>query len=862
LARVPEASQKVAPSGSAPVFQTDGGANRAAFGATVADAYSRLGQTGANVANDMAGLALKIQTEDNERVTKELDVKYGQSWAVAGSGDGTTDNQGYYATKGMNAVEAYDGVLEAQKKARQKITEGVTNKRVLQSFGLAADARDANELKVMGRHVSNERVVAQDQTSQARIDLAVNGAAVGWVDPTIMDASLAIINGEADNAAKRKGLTPEATEAFKLQETTKAVTGAFHAALAAGDTVSATDLLNSRAGLVDGVSLAGLRGELRTEVITVASQTLADEAFKLFPGDQLAALEYIRDQTEGELEDKSVVQYLKRVNEHKNVRDEQRAATADGVREALEERPDIAFNLAEDAEAASPTLSGQLQHVRKNSDGLDREAAEKIVKGRWDVTRSEDADTRREIIEGRQDLDEEIQRRLIERPDEAASLADAAQAAGGSDLDQRKYIKANATGLDRDAGLEVLKARQQALRADVSEVDRLDAVQRAKDAEALASDAQEVVAKAWEKFPDPAQTAERREFADDNSNGKIRNAAKAVLRADLSAARGDTQARRGDAAANLSTDAQNVVQAALAENPEATPRQVRIAIKSSSTGDAQREALREYQLSLNATESDRSTISRIEANARALTNQQFAEDERDRVATQRTVRANALAVVQGGGDWRSMAAPAKDLLTLQERAALDAYALQVANPKPPHTYDRLFLDIMGMSVEDLSDPNNPAVNLTFLRPKLNDQQFSIAQARIAAAQDPKAGQAASIFSETQMLNARRDELGYKLSSKDDKRDWAHITVMFQEQVLEADKNNGSTALTDADKMEILHKITDTVAVPNAGFWDANNQRFGMIDVPDEDRAAILRHRPDATAFEITQAYLAKKRLEQ
>jgi len=315
VARVPEAQPAVAASSAGPAFQSDRGATSSAFGASVADAVVRLGQTASTAGDQFAQVALRIQTEDNERAAKDMDVKYAQALSAIGSGDGTEANPGFYATRGQNSIDQYEKVKETQRKARQKITEGSTNAGVLSRFNASADSRDVSENTAMGRHVAAQREAANDATGQARLDIAISDASRKWTDDSAFNENLAIITGEVSSLMQRKGLSPEVAVQLKLQATTQAVAGAFHAALAAEDTGRAADILTTRKGLVEGTELAKLRKELRTQGLAVAAQTLVDEARILYPLDPGKQRDHIRAVAEGEVENKAITDLNGRIGE-------------------------------------------------------------------------------------------------------------------------------------------------------------------------------------------------------------------------------------------------------------------------------------------------------------------------------------------------------------------------------------------------------------------------------------------------------------------------------------------------------------------------------------------------------------------
>ena len=794
VARVPEAQPAVAASSAGPAFQSDRGATSSAFGASVADAVVRLGQTASTTGDQFAEVALRIQTEDNERAAKDMDVKYAQALSAIGSGDGTEANPGFYATRGQNSIDQYEKVKETQRKARQKITEGSTNAGVLSRFNASADSRDVSESTAMGRHVAAQREAANDATGQARLDVAISDASRKWTDDSAFNENLAIITGEVSSLVQRKGLSPEVAVQMKLQATTQAVAGAFHAALAAEDTGRAADILTARKGLVEGTELAKLRKELITETVKTVAQALTEEAIRMHPGDRAAQEAYIHEIGSGETESAAIADLAARTAAIRGDEAEVQRAQAQQRQEKAERLIEDGQNAVSAAKAAGGTAADMLAFIRnspKYAGPVEKEAL---------------AQLNSELNEGGSSDSEELSRAAQELSDEAFTVYP---------LDEEKrlsYIRSEGKGRGRDKALALAKARDQERRTRKSEA-------QSDEDRAIALDAQTVVADAIKAAGTPGEI---RATILATSEGERQKAALAIFATQQGAERGDEGAERTDTLFEqgqedrlIQDNAHNLVEASFGIWPNSLIGRRQFIRDNAPSEPERKAALLILENQVQAERGDEAFLRSTAAEARAGAN--FLDAINQRQLRDLTLDATNTArdLIEGGSSVASIPSSVRRFLTTSQLSSLETRSHQVASGEPVISNYEAYDAWMAMPPQQAA-----LIDLAFARTQLGDQEFRDVQLHHTSALKPQSGTRSSTT--VQMINAELDILGLDKNTGEEgmTKGWIRSLIMEDLRVAE-DANGANVTLSDAEVDKIIHGITDKIVLKKAGWFRTN-----------------------------------------
>lgn len=205
MARVPTAQPSVNINSPGPVYQSTAGASLAAFGSNQAAGLDTIGQSLQHIGGIAMEDAIQKQDEDNVREAKQLDTAYASAIRGLVYGDGTEANPGFYAMQGQNAVSASADIAAKINELRQHYLGQASNQRVAEKFDLASAARADSELSQVAVHTAKERIAANTDASNARIDEAQNNLVLGASNPQVWDQSSSIIRSEIVAQAKTRG---------------------------------------------------------------------------------------------------------------------------------------------------------------------------------------------------------------------------------------------------------------------------------------------------------------------------------------------------------------------------------------------------------------------------------------------------------------------------------------------------------------------------------------------------------------------------------------------------------------------------------------------------------------------------------
>lgn len=289
--------RSVLPQSAGPAFNSTS-APLEAFGGSFRGLL-QAGQQLGKIGDEMAAEALRIQQDENERVSKNLDIMYGEAIRKIQFGDG--QSKGYFSEMGENAITNFGAASEALDKELQTIMGSTDNKRAVELFRRAADTRKLAALNSMSRHREQQQKIAAIATSEARVNSAVQDAAANWRDTKAVGLARATIMSEVMDQAEAQGWTPEiardklSTALSSMHEA--AVMNAFRT-----DPIEAQLYYTTHLDDINGTTRTKIETLLEDGVMRTRAQEIADDVFAKFPNDEAAGAKYIREKYSGKLE--------------------------------------------------------------------------------------------------------------------------------------------------------------------------------------------------------------------------------------------------------------------------------------------------------------------------------------------------------------------------------------------------------------------------------------------------------------------------------------------------------------------------------------------------------------------------------
>jgi hypothetical protein len=264
----------------------------------------------------LAVAAEKVEAEDDRRYAVELENEFAKRIASIQYGDGTANNPGYFNLQGEQAVSGYAGTEQSIERAKQDLLQKAKNRRVKETFKLAADRRQVTETEQMRSHVGKARVDAANTASETRFTQAAEDAAASPLNPEILNRSFAIVENEAIAWGKRNGFNNE-TIALKISDARTSVLGNVVNGLVTSDPQAADDIYQANKHRISASGRAKIENVLAPQVLAVQAQTIAEEAAAQFPGNEAAQKAWIRENFEGKKEDVAIGENDKRWAEYK-----------------------------------------------------------------------------------------------------------------------------------------------------------------------------------------------------------------------------------------------------------------------------------------------------------------------------------------------------------------------------------------------------------------------------------------------------------------------------------------------------------------------------------------------------------------
>lgn len=224
--------------------------------------------------NKVGDVVLNAMNEDNERAAKDLEVKFREELSRLQYGDGTQNNQGYFGTEGQAALDSYNPTLQAINRARQQLLDAAPNDAVKNAFGQSSAYLQTSAVGEMSRFAGQQREVANDKTSAARMASVDNDAANNYLDDSKINDAIKVKKHETDSIASRKGWSKEVGQEEFLNNTTATLTSVIKAAIT-DHPERAQEVYDKYSQYIAGSAKPGLRQILDQQLLLKQSQDAA-----------------------------------------------------------------------------------------------------------------------------------------------------------------------------------------------------------------------------------------------------------------------------------------------------------------------------------------------------------------------------------------------------------------------------------------------------------------------------------------------------------------------------------------------------------------------------------------------------------
>ena len=257
MATVPfSGTPQVAPGGT-PRSRYHADVSAETFGGSVGAALSSLGGQLQRSGNELFDRGIAMQTLYNHSEAQEADARYTEAAGKL--------HAEYNSLEGKNAVDAYPKYIEDLKKARQAISEGLSNETSQKLFDSASNGTMGRSIFNGAGHAAQQNKRYATSASQARVDAIGSQALSQPEDDRSFKAGMATTEAEIRSQGALHGLSPEAIdEAVSTQKSKlwgQRITG-----LAKQQPLAAGKMLD------DGIKRGDIRGEDIGKLTNVVQQ--------------------------------------------------------------------------------------------------------------------------------------------------------------------------------------------------------------------------------------------------------------------------------------------------------------------------------------------------------------------------------------------------------------------------------------------------------------------------------------------------------------------------------------------------------------------------------------------------------------
>jgi len=297
MPEVPRVQRQVLPEPAPQVFQSPD-VPEAAFDGGIGRVLERTGGDLAQLGDRLAQEAVRQTIEDEERMAKQLDVEFSKR-----KRDILFGENGFFGLRGQNALDAYGGTIKAIDEARKELLASTNRQNVKDMFAASSAITQEQSFTDMDKFMIRTREEANDAASESRKLLAIEEATR---DPSKIDYALGVIFAEVQDEVDRKGLDPNTGMQKLVAGRSAVVASSIKAAINHDDIVTAQRLYWAHGPAMDGITRAEIAKTLREASVLKFSQVLADEATRLYPNDPAARRQYVKDVSEGKIQDQTL----------------------------------------------------------------------------------------------------------------------------------------------------------------------------------------------------------------------------------------------------------------------------------------------------------------------------------------------------------------------------------------------------------------------------------------------------------------------------------------------------------------------------------------------------------------------------
>lgn len=276
---------------------------------------------GKDIGNAAANIALKQQQENNERDASQMDIALRQRVRAISFGTaddpatGSKASPGYFSLQGEAAMAAQ---RDASKSLEDAYNDVVTNSagsdRAKNLFARSAMVMIENEKDRYSAHAQEQRKVANQRTSQARLNEINDDVISRYNDPKALAQGMFQVTDEVHRQAAQNGDSTEVEKSRVQEEQSKLIVGAVTAALRSQDPTAGAAIYAANKQYVDGRDQPQLEQLITQSTIIETSQANADAIMAMrLPKEK--ALEMARQKYQGAAEDRTVAELKERYGE-------------------------------------------------------------------------------------------------------------------------------------------------------------------------------------------------------------------------------------------------------------------------------------------------------------------------------------------------------------------------------------------------------------------------------------------------------------------------------------------------------------------------------------------------------------------
>jgi hypothetical protein len=385
MATVPGSGPNVLPNSGGPTYQR-ADVNADMFGGAQGRALEQAGRGLQQLSDNAASVALQEQREANQKAIKDADVRFREGLIGLQYGDGTPENPGFQGLAGDEPARQMGSYLERAKKLQNDIATSLGNERQVEDFTLEANRLIVSAQGDMARHAAVETKKSRVATSEARLRVAANEAALSYNNPEVIDRSLATARGEAVSQAQLMGASPEVTKELIRKAETQVLTGAIQRANEK-DPEMALGMLQQNMGRMDTQAALTLNTLVQKKYVEVKSQEVADEYTGYIRSGKMTleqARDAMRQSLSGDQEEGALKEFNARIGEMYRDESNLRARRAEERTLANERRAEELRDAAEVRRAEKDRIAEEQR--------LAREARQKAADLRRDKRDLERAD--------------------------------------------------------------------------------------------------------------------------------------------------------------------------------------------------------------------------------------------------------------------------------------------------------------------------------------------------------------------------------------------------------------------------------------------------------------------------------------